>query len=79
MGTSGAFSESMWDSGKGWEKAVHMPSCVTFVTEEHLMFVKWTRTYLTMDIIRWGGKGGSGKRGGNGGDRGLGKARVRLE
>ena len=29
----------MWDSGKGWEKAVHMPSCVTCVTEEHLMFV----------------------------------------
>jgi len=43
------------------------------------MFVKWTLTYLTMDIIRWGGKGASGKGAGNGGDRGLGKARVRLE
>jgi len=69
----------MWDSGKGWEKAVHMPSCVTYVTEEHLMFVKWTLTYLTLDIVRWGGKEASGEGGGNWGDRGLGKARVRLE
>jgi len=68
----------MWDSGKGWEKAVQMPSCVTYVTEEHLMFVKWTLTYLTMDIVRWRGKGASGEGGGNGGDRGLGKKRVIL-
>jgi len=26
----------MLDGGKGWEKAVHMPPCVTYVTEEHL-------------------------------------------
>jgi len=69
----------MWDSGKGWEKAVHMPSCVTNVTEEHLVFVKWTLTYLIIDIVRWGGTGASSKEGGNGGDRGLGKVRVRLE
>jgi len=69
----------MWDSGKGWERTVHMSSCVTYVTEEHLMFVKWTVTYLTKDIVRWGGKGASGEGGGNGEDRGLGKARVRLE
>ena len=49
------------------------------VTEEHLVFVKWALTYLTMDCVRWGGKGASGKGGGNGGGRGLGKARVRLE
>ena len=55
-----------------------MPSCVTYVTEEHLMFVKWTLTYLTMDIVRWRGKGASGEGGGNGGDRGLGKKRVIL-
>ena len=67
----------MWNSGKGWEKAVHMPSCVTSVTEEHLVFVKWALTYLTMDVVRWEGKGASGKGRGNGGDRGLGKARVR--
>ena len=36
----------MWDGGKGWEKAVHMPSCVTYVREEHLIFVKWTLTYI---------------------------------
>jgi len=47
--TEGALPESMWNSGKGWEKAVHMPSCVTHVTEEHLVFVKWALTYLTMD------------------------------
>jgi len=46
----------MWDSGKGWEKAVHMPSCVTHVTEEYPMFVKWTLTNLAMDIVRWRGK-----------------------
>ena len=63
----------MWDSGKGWEKAVDMPSCVTYVTEEprHLMFVKWTLTYLTMDIVLWGGKGAIGEGGGYRGDRGL--------
>jgi len=37
----------MWNSGKGWEKAVHMPSCVAYVTEEHMVFVKWALTYLT--------------------------------
>jgi len=69
----------MWNSGKGWEKAVHMPSCVTYVTEEHLVFFKWVLTYLTMDVVRWEGKGTSGKGRGNRGDRGLGKARVRLK
>ena len=69
----------MWDGGKVWEKAVHMPSCVTYVTEKHLVFVEWTLTYLTMDIVRCGGKGASGEGGGNGGNRGLSKARVRLE
>jgi len=43
------------------------------------MFVKWTLTYLTMDIVQCGGKGASCEGGGNGEDRGLGKARVRLE
>jgi len=69
----------MWNSEKGWEKAVDMPSGVTYVIEEHLVFVEWALTYLTMDVVGWGGKGASGKGGGNGGDRGLGKARVRLE
>jgi len=69
----------MWNSEEGWEKAVHMPSCVTYVTEEHLMFVKWTLAYLTMDIIRGGWQGARGEGGGNGEGRGLGKARVRLE
>jgi len=69
----------MWDSGEGWEKAVHMPCCVTHVTEEHLMLVEWTLTYLTIHIFLWGCKAASGEGGGNGGDRGLSKARVRLE
>jgi len=55
-----------------------MPSCVTYVTEEHLMFVKWALTYLTVDVVRRGGKGASGNGGGNRGDRGLGKTRVGL-
>jgi len=77
--TYGAFPEFIWNSGEGWEKAVHMPSCVTYVVEEHLVFVKWALTYLTMDVVRWGGEGASGKGGGNRGDRRLGKARVRLK
>jgi len=28
-----------------------MPSCVTYVTKEHFMFVKWTLTYLAVSII----------------------------
>ena len=55
MGGIEAFPESMWDSGQGWEKTDKKQSCVTYVTEEHLMFVNWTLTYLTMDIVRWGG------------------------
>ena len=43
------------------------------------MFVKWTLTYLTMDIIRGGWQGARGEGGGNWDDRGLGKARVRLD
>jgi len=56
VGAEGAFPGSMWEGSEGWEKAVHMPSCVTYVTEQHLMFVKWTLTYLIMDIVRWEGK-----------------------
>ena len=57
-----------------------MPSCITYVTEEHLMFVEWTLAYLTMmEFIRGGWKGARGEGGGHGEDRGLGKARVRLE
>jgi len=29
---------SMWDGGKGWEKAVHMPSCVAYVTKNFEAF-----------------------------------------
>jgi len=60
-----------------------MPSCVTNVTEEHFMFVKWTITYLTVNIIwrkRLGEESSSGGRG-RGGHRRAGKAedgRVRV-
>ena len=56
----------MWNSGKGWEKAVHMPSYVTYVTEEHLVFVKWALTHLTVDVV----KRSSGEGGDNGGTGG---------
>ena len=69
----------MWNSGKGWEKAVHMPSCVIHVTEEHLVFVKWALTHLTVDVVRRGGERFSGKGGDNGGGKGLGKARMGLK
>jgi len=66
----------MWDGGKGWEKAVHMPSCVTCVTKKHFMFVKQTLTYLavTRNVIQWRRGQDSGEEGGRGEDRGLGKA-----
>jgi len=48
---------------RGWEKAVHMPSCVTYVTKKHFMLVKQTLTY----IIRGRGEQDSG------GERGRGK------
>ena len=69
----------MWNSGKRWEKAVHMPSGVTYVTQEHLVFVERTLTYLALGVVRWGGKGTSRRGGGNEGDRGLGKASVSLK
>jgi len=40
---------------------------VTYVTEEHLAFVKWALTHLTIDVVRWGGKGADGKGGVTGG------------
>ena len=56
-----------------------MPSCVTYVTEEHLVFVKWALTHLTVDVVRRGGERFSGKGGDNGGGKGLGKARMGLK
>ena len=32
-----------------------MPAGVTYVTEEHLFFVKWILTYLTPGILGGGG------------------------
>jgi len=68
----------MWDGGKGWEEAVHIPSCVTYVTKKHLMFVKRTLTYLVVNIVRWRRGQDSGGEGGRREDRELVKARVRL-
>jgi len=68
----------MWDGGKGWEKAVYMPSWVTYVTKKNFMFVKRTLTYLAVNISQWRRGQDSGGEGGRGEDRELGKARVRL-
>ena len=58
-----------------------MPPCVIYVTEEHLVFVKRTLTYLAVIIIQWRRRQdsvGEGERGEDR-DRGLDKARVRLD
>ena len=56
-----------------------MPSCVTYVTKKHFMFVKRTLTYLAVNIIiQWRRGQDSGGEGGRGEDRELGKTRVRL-
>ena len=56
-----------------------MLSCVTYVTEEHLVLVKWALTHLTVDVVRLGGDRSSVKGGDNGGERELGKARMDLK
>jgi len=56
-----------------------MPSGVADVTQEHLVFVKRTLTYLALGVVRWGGERTSGRKGGNEGDGWLGKASVRLK
>ena len=77
--TQRALPESMRDSGEGWEKAVHMPSGVAYVTQKHLVFVKGALTYLALGVVRWGGKRASGKGGRNEGERVLGKASMGLK
>jgi len=80
-GCIGGISRFHVECCKRWEKAVHMLSCVKYVTnlEKHFMFVKQTLTYLTINTIIWWRRGqDSGRDGSRGEDRGLGKARVRL-
>ena len=77
--TQRALPESMRDSGEGWEKAVHMPSGVAYVTQKHLVFVKGALTYLALGVVRWGGKRASGEGGRNEGERVLGKASMGLK
>jgi len=50
-----------------------MPSCITYasVTKDHLMFVKWTLTYLAVHIITILGRGEQD----SGGERGRGRYR----
>jgi len=56
----------MWNSSEGWEKAVHMPSGVANVTQEHLVLVEGTLTHLALGVVRWGRERASGRGGGNG-------------
>jgi len=51
-GYIGVLPSPNWDGGEWWKETVHMPSCVTYVTEEYSMFVKWALIYLTVSIIR---------------------------
>jgi len=60
------------NGSEGWEEAVHMPSCVTYVTKEHFMFVKRTLTYMAVSINRGRGEQGSGRERGRGRYRGSG-------
>jgi len=60
-----AFPNPSWDGGEGWDEADHMPSCVTYVTKEHFMFVKRALQYLAVSIVRgrgWRGTCGEGRR-----------------
>jgi len=36
-GTNGVLPDPSLDGGEGWEEAVHMPTSVTHVTEEHFL------------------------------------------
>jgi len=40
-----------WVGGEGWEEAVHMPTSVAYVTEEHCILVKGAFAYLALGII----------------------------
>ena len=45
-------SISHQDGGEGGEQAVHVPTGVTYVAEEHSFLVKGTLSHLTLCIIR---------------------------
>jgi len=51
----GAFLDPSWDGGEGWEEAVHMPTSVTYVTEEHFSSIKVALAYLTLGVRVWEG------------------------
>jgi len=68
-----SISKSHWDGGEGWEEAVHMPSCVAYVTKEHLIFFKQALAYLAVGIVR-----GRSRRGSCGGRNGGGVPVVGL-
>jgi len=58
-----SISQLGWWRDPGWEEAVHMPSCVTYVTQEHFVFVKRALAYLAASIVRGrSGRGSCGKR-----------------
>ena len=50
-----AFLDLSWYSGEGWEEAVHMPTSVAYVAEEHFSFVAGALAHLALGIL-WGGQ-----------------------
>ena len=64
----GTFPYSTRDGGEGGEEAGHVPTGVTYVTEEHSFLVKGTLTHLAMRILR-----GRADKGGNEGRYGPGR------
>jgi len=50
-GYKGAFPHPSWDGNEGGEEAIDMPYTLTYVTLEHLFFVKRTLTYLALGIL----------------------------
>jgi len=56
----GAFPDPNLDGSEGWEESVHMPTSVTYITEEHFLFVEGAMAHLTLGVLGGGAAVGVG-------------------
>ena len=56
----GSFPDLSWDSGEGWEEAVHMPTSVAYVAEENFSFVAGALAHFALGIFGGGAAVGIG-------------------